>query len=78
MWTTKNLKNYRTETPSKKVEKICINKIVGNKQDTVVVEGDAIVPDVKPDILNTISSSGTVCIYKKEAMERKNKNRWRS
>ena len=52
-------------------EKICINKIVGNKQDTVVVEGDAIVPDVKPDILNTISTNGTVCIYKKEVQDGK-------
>ena len=52
-------------------EKICINKIVGNKQDTEVVEGDAIVPDVKPDILNTISTNGTVCIYKKEVQDGK-------
>ena len=61
-----------------KKEKVCVNKIVGQKLENIVVEGDIIVPDIKPDILNTISSSGTVCIYKKEAMERKNKNRWRS
>ena len=28
-----------------------------------------IVPDSKPDILNTITTSGSVCIYKKEIME---------
>ena len=61
-----------------KKEIVCVNKIVGQKLENIVVEGDIIVPDIKPDILNTISSSGTVCIYKKEAMERKNKNRWRS
>lgn len=61
-----------------KKEKVCVNKIVGQKLENIVVEGDIIVPDIKPDILNTISSSGTVCIYKKEAMERKNKSRWRS
>ena len=30
-----------------------------------------IVPDSKPDILNTISTSGVVCIYKKELQEEK-------
>jgi len=30
------------------------------------VEEDFIVPDIKPDVLNTIDSSGIVCIYKKE------------
>lgn len=30
-----------------------------------MVEEDCIVPDVKPDILNIISNSGIVCIYKK-------------
>ena len=30
------------------------------------VDEDIIVPDIKPDILKTISTSGNVCIYKKE------------
>ena len=49
-------------------EKLCINKIVGQKNDCLIVEGDMIVPDIKPDILNTISTSGNVCIYKKREM----------
>ncbi len=52
-------------------EKLCINKIVGQKNDCLIVEGDMIVPDIKPDILNTISTSGNVCIYKKEVLEGK-------
>lgn len=57
-----------------KKENVCVNKIVGQKLENIVVEGDIIVPDIKPDILNTISSCGNVCIYKKEAMERENKD----
>lgn len=34
-------------------------------------EEDFVVPDVKPDILNTIRTNGTVCIYKKEVMDGK-------
>ena len=30
------------------------------------MEEDFIVPDIKPDVINTIDSSGIVCIYKKE------------
>lgn len=52
-------------------EKVCVNKIVGQKLESIVVEGDIIVPDIKPDILNTISASGNICIYKKEAMDGK-------
>lgn len=52
-------------------ENLCINKIVGQKSETIVVEGDMIVPDIKPDILNTISTTGNVCIYKKEVLEGK-------
>ena len=50
-------------------EKICVNKIVATKKDVILVEGDMIVPDSKPDILNTICTSGVVCIYKKEILE---------
>ena len=52
-------------------ESLCINKIVGQKTEKLMVEGDMIVPDVKPDILNTISTTGNVCIYKKEVLEGK-------
>ena len=31
-----------------------------------IIEDDVIVPDIKPDIINAVSTSGTVCIYKKE------------
>ena len=50
-------------------ENLCINKIVAHKKEMIIVEGDMIVPDSKPDILNTISTSGVVCIYKKELQE---------
>lgn len=36
-----------------------------------MIEEDFVVPDVKPDILNTIRTNGTVCIYKKEVMDGK-------
>lgn len=52
-------------------EKICVNKIVATKKEVILVEGDMIVPDSKPDILNTICTSGVVCIYKKEVLEGK-------
>ncbi len=48
-----------------------INKMVSTKTKTVTIEGDMIVPDVKPDILNTIDSVGNVCIYKKEVLDGK-------
>ena len=43
-------------------EKICINQLVGQKSDIVETEGDVIVNDVKPDILNTISVNGNACV----------------
>lgn len=52
-------------------ENFVLNKIVGQKNESVVVEGDMIVPDVKPDILNTINTTGNVCIYKKEVLDGK-------
>jgi len=52
-------------------EKVCVNQIIGQKFDNIIVEGDMIVPDIKPDILNTISNSGNVCIYKKEILDEK-------
>ena len=47
-------------------ENLCVNKQVGVKKEIIFVEGDMIIPDAKPDILNTICTSGVVCIYKKE------------
>lgn len=52
-------------------ENLCVNKLVASKKDIIMVEGDMIVPDSKPDILNTICTSGVVCIYKKEVLEGK-------
>ena len=45
--------------------------MVGQKTELVMLEGDAIVPDIKPDILSTISTSGNICVYKKEILEEK-------
>ena len=50
---------------------ITVNKLVSTKKEVVTVEGDMIVPDVKPDILNTIDTVGNVCIYKKEVLDGK-------
>lgn len=52
-------------------EKLCVNKLIASKKEILLVEGDMIVPDTKPDILNTICTSGVVCIYKKEVMDEK-------
>lgn len=52
-------------------ETLCINQIIGQKTMAAVIEEDFVVPDIKPDILNAISTTGTVCIYKKEIMDGK-------
>lgn len=52
-------------------ENLSINKLVAEKKEIIFAEGDMIVPDSKPDILNTICTSGVVSIYKKEAQEQK-------
>ena len=52
-------------------QNLCINKLVCQKKEIVFVEEDMIVPDSKPDILNTINLNGNVCINKKEVMEDK-------
>ena len=52
-------------------ENLCVNKLVATKKEVILVEGDMIVPDSKPDILNKICTSGVVCIYKKEVLEEK-------
>lgn len=52
-------------------QNITVNKLVSSKKEVVTIEGDMIVPDVKPDILNTIDTVGNVCIYKKEVLDGK-------
>ena len=52
-------------------EKISVNKIIANKKEIIIVEGDIIVPDSKPDVLNVICTSGVVCVYKKEILNDK-------
>ena len=47
-------------------ESLNMNKLIATKKEFILIEGDMIVPDSKPDILSTICTSGTVCIYKKE------------
>lgn len=52
-------------------ENLRINQIVGQKNDILIAEGDLIIPDIKPDILRVINTSGNICIYKKEVMDGK-------
>ena len=52
-------------------ESLCVNKLVCEKNEIIFVEGDMIVPDAKPDILNSISASGIPCIYRKEISDEK-------
>lgn len=52
-------------------ETLKVNKVVCEKKEIINVQGDMIVPDSKPDILNTINTSGNICIYKKEILDRK-------
>ena len=52
-------------------ENLCINKLISSKKEIIMVEGDMIVPDSKPDVLNTICTSGVVCVYKKEVLNEK-------
>jgi len=47
-------------------EKLILNKLICEKKETIIVQGDMIVPDSKPDILSTLNGSGIVSIYKKE------------
>ena len=52
-------------------EKLNINKLVGTKNDMVFIEGDMIIPDIKPDIINVIDTSGNICVYRKEVLDGK-------
>lgn len=52
-------------------ENLCVNKMIATKKEILMIEGDMIVPDSKPDILSTICTSGVVCVYKKEVLDEK-------
>lgn len=52
-------------------DKIKINQIISQKKEIITVDGDVIVNDVKPDVLKIISTTGTLCIYKKETLNGK-------
>ena len=52
-------------------ENICINKLVCEKKEIIFVQNDLIVPDSKPDVLNSINLTGNICIYKKEVQDEK-------
>lgn len=54
-----------------KKEQLTLNKLICEKKETIIVQGDMIVPDSKPDILNTIDTSGVVSIYKKDIVDGK-------
>ena len=47
-------------------DSLCVNQVILQKTNNFIIEDDVIVPDIKPDIINAVSTSGTVCIYKKE------------
>ena len=47
-------------------EKIFLNQILTQKKESFSTEDNIIIPDIKPDILSSINSSGNVYIYKKE------------
>lgn len=49
-------------------DSLCVNQIISQKTNNFIIEDDVIVPDIKPDIINAVSTSGTVCIYKKEIL----------
>ena len=48
-----------------------INQIIASKNQDAVVESDCIVPDIKPDLLQVVNTSGIVNVYKKELSDGK-------
>ena len=52
-------------------DNICINQIIEQKKENFIIEEDSIIPDIKPDILSTIDVSGTVCLHRKEILDKK-------
>lgn len=57
--------------PETEKERVCINQVIGQNVKESKVEGDVIVNDIKPDVLNIISADGIPCVYKKEIMDGK-------
>lgn len=54
-----------------KKENLTVNKLICERNETIFIEEDMIVPDSKPDILSAINTSGNICIYKKELTDEK-------
>lgn len=52
-------------------DSLCVNQVISQKTNNFIIEDDVIVPDIKPDIINAVSTSGTICIYKKEILNGK-------
>lgn len=52
-------------------EKINIKKKIGEKNKTIIIEKDVILPDSKPDIIKIQSQSSNIYMNKKEKMEGK-------
>lgn len=52
-------------------ENLNINQVVINRNEQVIIEGDCIVPDVKPDVIEIVGTSGIINVYKKEVGEGK-------
>lgn len=52
-------------------ENISINDLINNKKQNYIIESDCIVPDVKPDVIEIISTSGIININKKELLDGK-------
>ena len=52
-------------------ESVCIDELITKKQEIRQIEGDVIVPDIKPDILSIIRTSSNICVYKKEILDGK-------
>ncbi len=48
-----------------------LNQNIGKKRENRIIETDIIVNDVKPDVLNIVSTSGIINIYKKEILNKK-------
>lgn len=52
-------------------EKINIKKKIGEKNKTIIIEKDIILPDSKPDIIKIQTQSSNIYMNKKEKMEGK-------
>lgn len=44
-------------------EGLCINRIIGQKNESLICEGDVIIPDIKPDIISAMNIKwNSMCI----------------